>query len=232
MCFSAHASFIVSTVLLTVGFLSVFKARTPAFRLFAIAPIILGIQQALEGFVWICLNRGDIASKWFKLGVYGFQFFAAAFWPLWIPLVLYIMERHTKYKGTLALFSWIGLAMYIITLIAMWQHPATAVVVDHHIRYPFLAAPFHWLLSSLPAWQMIMIHYVVLATYMLLVIGSCFISTVPGMYIFGILFSLAYLAAVTGYSLTFASVWCFFGAVASIGVYGVIIYNNKLHAHR
>lgn len=229
MCFSAHASFIVAATLSTIGIVSLLKARTFAFRLFALSPLLLGIQQSLEGLVWLRINGGDVTSSWFKLGVYGFEFFAAAFWPLWIPLVLYLMEQRSKNKGILGLFSCIGFCMYIIALLALWKSPAVAQVVDHHLRYPFLIQPLHSLLPLLNAWQMSMIHYTALGIYVMLVIGSCFASTVPGMYILGILFALGYFVAMFGYHLAFASTWCFFAAIASIAVYSIITYHNKHH---
>lgn len=231
MCFSAHASFIVSSVLVTTGLFSLLKARTRGFRLLALGPILLGLQQALEGIVWLCLNQGDTISVWFKVGTYGFQFFAAAFWPLWIPFVLYVMEPHARYKGILALFTAIGLGMFLILTIALWNNPATAVVVNHHIRYPFLTNPLHHMLPLLPTWQMAIIRYTALAIYTLLVIGSCFVSTAPGMYILGALLLVGYILATLVYSLAFASVWCFFSAVASAAILGIIIYNNRLHKH-
>lgn len=230
MCFSAQASFVVATALSTVGVLSFLKARTFAFRLFALSPFLLGIQQALEGLVWLRINTGDVTSAWFKIGVYGFEFFAAAFWPLWIPLVLYFIEPRTKSKGILGLFSCIGFCMYIIALIALWNSPASAQVVDHHLRYPFLLSPLHSLLPFLSNWQMNTVRYTSLAIYAMLTIGSCFISTVPGLYIVGILFALGYLAATFGYTLAFASTWCFFAAISSAAVYAIIAYHNKHHS--
>jgi hypothetical protein len=230
MCFSAHASLIVGATLSIIGIASLLKAHTNGFRLLALSPILLGIQQALEGLVWLRINAGDITSTLFKIGVYGFQFFAAAFWPLWIPLVLYIVERKTNNKGILGLLSCIGFAMHIIALIALWKSPVIVQVVDHHLRYPFLIEPLRSLLPLLSTWQIHALHYVELAMYMMLVIGSCFVSTIPGIYIIGILFSIGYIVAMLGYSFAFASTWCFFSAIASASVYGVIVYNNRNHS--
>jgi hypothetical protein len=172
MCFSAHASFVVATTLSVVGVLSLLKARTFGFRLLALSPLLLGIQQWLEGLVWLRVSSGDFTSIWFKIGVYGFEFFAAAFWPLWIPFVLYILEQHAQNKKILGLLSFIGFCMYLFGIIALWKSVATVQVVDHHLRYPFLTAPLHQLLPFVPSWYMDIIRYGILAIYTMLTIGS------------------------------------------------------------
>ena len=231
MCFSANASFIVATGLGIVGGLSLLKAHTREFKLLALSPILLGIQQALEGLVWIGINTNNTTSTWFKISAYGFQFFAAAFWPFWIPYVLYLIEHNQKSKGILGLFSCIGFSMCLIVLIAMLKTPLLVEVIEHHLNYPFLNAPMQTILPCLPSWQLTIVHYSALAMYVLITVGSCFVSTTPGIFIIGILFTLGYVLSSIKYPLAFASTWCFFAAISSLIVYHIVSYNKKL-AHR
>ena len=229
MCFSAQASFVVATTLVTVGVLSLLKARTFGLRLLALSPLLLGIQQALEGLVWLRISASDMVSMWFKMGVYGFEFFAVAWWPFWIPSVLYVIERRTQNKQILGAFACIGFCMYLGGLLALWKSPAAVQEVDHHLRYPFLTNPAHALFPFLADWYMDMVRYTALTIYTMLTIGSCFVSTTPGVRIIGILFTIGYIVAMFGYQLAFASTWCFFAAIASAGVYGTITYHNRKH---
>jgi len=232
MCFSASASFVVATTLASVGALSLVKARTKSLTMAAFTPILLAIQQACEGLVWLRINSGDFTSTWFKIGVYGFQFFAGVVWPLWIPLTLYFIEHRTKNKKFLGLCTIIGSVICIIILAALWQSPASVQVVDHHLRYPLFTTQLKFLLPSLAEWETNAICYLGLTLYTIVVVGSCFISTFPGVRILGILFALGFIMSMLGYQLAFASVWCFFAAISSITIYGIITYHNRQHSYK
>tara|TARA_R110002096_G_scaffold139512_20_gene293983 strand:- start:6153 stop:6392 length:240 start_codon:yes stop_codon:yes gene_type:complete len=49
----------------------------------ALMPILAGIQQILEGHVWMGLNESDPFMVWW--GAMGFIFFSWLIWPIWIP---------------------------------------------------------------------------------------------------------------------------------------------------
>jgi hypothetical protein len=56
MCFSAGASFAGGALITTIGVLTVRKNKESSRRLFAAMPLIFGVQQISEGFVWIALQ--------------------------------------------------------------------------------------------------------------------------------------------------------------------------------
>jgi hypothetical protein len=67
MCFAASVSFLMGSVLGVVGVAS----ATMAYRsnkkwiAFALIPLMSGIQQIIEGIVWIQLNNGNLLGAHF-----------------------------------------------------------------------------------------------------------------------------------------------------------------------
>jgi hypothetical protein len=93
MCFSANASFFTSALLLPCGAAAIRAARIHGLRRtlpLAIAPVLFGLQQACEGFVWIGLQNQQRNPLTATLplaegAALAFLFFAYALWPVWIP---------------------------------------------------------------------------------------------------------------------------------------------------
>ncbi|MEP7005137.1 MAG: DUF6629 family protein, partial [Sphingomonas bacterium] len=53
MCFSATASFTAGAGLLIIGAVTVRRARTAAELPFALVPALFGVQQVIEGALWL-----------------------------------------------------------------------------------------------------------------------------------------------------------------------------------
>ena len=82
MCFSASVSYSAAVVLVTTGVYAIHQARRlhPPYWMWALVPILFGLQQAFEGGVWQELDAGDAgAAVPFALG---FHFFSHFLW-LW-----------------------------------------------------------------------------------------------------------------------------------------------------
>jgi heme A synthase len=79
MCFSATASFSAAAVLGTVGVVALNKVKSKDQLMFASIPLLFGIQQAIEGLVWVSLTHSsDVFLRQFF--TYGFLFFAQVLW--------------------------------------------------------------------------------------------------------------------------------------------------------
>lgn len=57
MCFSATASFVSGALLTGAGLATLSRNSIPEQRVFAAMPLIFGLQQISEGFVWYALQR-------------------------------------------------------------------------------------------------------------------------------------------------------------------------------
>ena len=95
MCFSAAASFTVGAALMPAGIYCVSAAlrKKPSHLGLAVVPLIFGIQQLSEGFVWHALDHDPQSVRSWSLV---FLFFALAFWPLWFSVVGALMESQPR----------------------------------------------------------------------------------------------------------------------------------------
>ncbi len=95
ICFSSPASFAAAVVLLPLGAIAIQQTRRrqrPELLPLAMMPILFGLQQAMEGLVWLALEAGasPVGVRPFALS---YLFFAFALWPSWIPWVALSMAR-------------------------------------------------------------------------------------------------------------------------------------------
>ena len=222
MCFSAQASFAASAALIFISALCFKKAQNNKQRLLASGPLFFGIQQFLEGLVWVTLNNGDSASALHMCGIYGFLSFAYIFWPLYVPFTVYLFEKDPMRKkielGLCALGSFIATSgLLALTLFGYKAH-----ALHHHIVYEYI--PSHFTIFSAPA--LMALQYILLALYTVVIVGSMVISTTPYMWLMGCLIALGFIVAQILFAVAFGSVWCFFGALASMVIYFSI---TKMH---
>ena len=97
MCFSASASFTAGAFLVPIGLYCVYAARELKryhYFMFALVPFFFGVQQIVEGFVWLSLdyNKPDLLKAYSV----AFVFFSHFFWPFWIPLCAYFVAKNRK----------------------------------------------------------------------------------------------------------------------------------------
>ena len=94
MCFCAGASFTIGSVLSVVGGATLIKVPRKSFLIIALIPLIFGIQQFVEGIIWLQIN-GEFQPT-FALGQampYIYLVFAWVLWPTFCPIALLIPEK-------------------------------------------------------------------------------------------------------------------------------------------
>lgn len=223
MCFSAKASFIAAATLTTIGVVSTRTAmRNKKLLPLATTPLIFALQQTIEGIVWVTLNQVSINKLLHTASIYGFVFFAGAWWPTWVPISIYYLEKNITRKKILFITSIIGIATTILYLISMLIYPVTVTAVEHHLYYPSLSYPFgsyntitQYIDATIPE------------MYLLATVMPFFLSTIPSMWIIGLIMGLACLTSQLFYPSATASVWCFFAAITSILIYIIVAkYKN------
>lgn len=192
MCFSAPASFIASGALGIIGGSSLAVASRKE-KVLAFFPLIFAIQQLLEGVQWLALHRGA-PSLW---AGYGFLFFAYAFWPLYVPLAVYIYDN--KRRKFLKWPLMIGSILFIFFMTLIFTHPLTITDTGRSISYDLHA----------PLQTYIMIAYFLAVLVPLLTSSNKFLRW------FGLINIVLASMAGAYHMKTFASVWCFFAAISS-----------------
>ncbi len=215
MCFSAGASFTAAAVLGGIGVASLKKASTRSQIMFASIPMLFGIQQLSEGFLWLSLSQAGYEG-WRETATYIFLFFAQFLWPIWIPGSMLLMEHNKTRKKLL----WISLIAGIITSVLLMYRMVflnvEASIQHHHIDYNIES----------PQWIMIVSSIL----YVLSIVASPFFSSAKGIKPIAFLLLISLLATKIFYEAYLVSVWCFFAAGLSILVLRTLkLAQNEMH---
>jgi hypothetical protein len=215
MCFSAQASFTVGAALLPIGGYCVSRALRQDRRYLRLAfiPLAFGIQQFVEGCVWLGLHHGDETLTERAAVVYLFG--SHAFWPFWVAFSLLPIEERRSKRNFLAATSVVALAWFalIAPLVADPGRWLTVEVVHHSIVYQLGELPGFQFAPRL-VWR---IAYLAFICVPLLVTSPRRDSATirPRLIFSGLvlgLFVVSYLV----YWYAFTSVWCFFAAIMSL----------------
>ncbi|EKD43316.1 MAG: hypothetical protein ACD_72C00346G0002 [uncultured bacterium] len=196
MCFSATASFTASAVLGIVGVAAVSQTHNRRQLPLAFIPFIFAIQQLLEGWIWVSINNGGTHTA---LLTYLYLFFALFWWPFYIPIAIYLLEKDKKTKNAMFILWLIGLFVGILEYYSYTKSPLTAQIINHCIFYK-VPSPLHIFTPIL---------------YLASTIGVTLLSSHKIIRLFGTL--TAIFAAISAYLYynNFTSIWCFFGAILS-----------------
>jgi len=214
MCFSASASFTVSSVLIPTGAYCFYRAHQINHRywVFALYPLIFGIQQALEGWLWLMLEHPDDISV--RIPALGFIFFSHFFWLIWLPFSCYFLETRGGKKQLFLIFTLLGglygFAMFMPVLIfADWLEVS---LIHNSISYELKLIFDDFTPRSL-----------VRAIYALIVLIPLLLSSQKYVRDFGILILISLAAATILFTEVFISIWCFFAAIVSLYILYMVI---------
>ena len=214
MCFSATASFSASIVLIPAGIYCVKKAarlRQP-YWVIALLPLLFGIQQVFEGFVWLGMesdSAGDI-----RLPALGFMFFSHLFWLFWIPFACYVLETSALKRKIFLTFIILGAMHGLLMYVPLYFHADWLVVELVRQSIDYKAILLH---------DDYMPRIVVRALYALIVLLPLVTSTDRYLRIFGVIIAISVATATVFFGYAFISIWCFFAAVLSLYILFIIM---------
>lgn len=210
MCFSASASFTAGAFLIPTGIYCIYSAielKRYHYLMFAFVPVFFGIQQMIEGGVWLSLAADS--PHWIRHFSVGFVFFSHFWWPFWIPLAAYFVA-----KNRLCARAWIKLVFAIVGAVIGIAGFIPYLTNDHLVQTNMCANSIQYNYST--------IYHALLGTsipkymYIAIIIIPLLISKDYAMKWFGILILISVITTYVFYSYAFNSVWCFFSAVISI----------------
>jgi hypothetical protein len=208
MCFSPEASFSLAGVLAASGGYCVQKAVRVDRRSLplAIIPVVFGVQQFCEGWVWTGIDRGDPGLT--RTAALFYLFFALVFWPVWIPYSMRFIERSRRSRWFLRAMTAIGVVIGLGLMLPMIFDPARlAIGVHHHsIHYNIDQSPTFTIFPG-ALWQVL---------YLGVVSTPLFVSSSPKLVHCGVAVILSACATYVFFDHAFASVWCFFAAALSL----------------
>jgi len=201
MCFSASASFVASTALLAAGAATLRQVRRPAELPFAAIPLLFGVQQLVEGALWVGLRSDAALLNIVLTQVY--SLFSHVLWPVYVPFAVLLLEPVPWRRKALSAFLCVGAAVGLYLLYTLVRFSVRAEAVGGHIQY---VSPHFYVLF-------------VMAAYLAATCLGTLVSSHRTVVAFGVVMLLSFIAAYGLYALWFISVWCFFAAILSGVVY-------------
>lgn len=201
MCFSASASFVAGASLLAIGTMTVNKSKRKSELPFAAIPLFFGLQQVLEGVVWLTFRFDTPLLNTVMTNAY--SFFSHVFWPIYVPFAILLLESVPWRRKVIYAFLAIGTAGGLYLLFNMVRFPIQSQPVGAHIEY--VSAHFY--------------VNVVMGSYLAGTCLSMLFSSHKVVIAFGAVALLSFIAVYWIYTLWFISVWCFFAAVLSALIY-------------
>ncbi|MEQ1801864.1 MAG: DUF6629 family protein [Gammaproteobacteria bacterium] len=201
MCFSATASFTAGTLLFAVGVATLGTAKTRAERPFAMIPLLFGIQQLIEGVIWLTFSHDAPLLK--QTMTYLYSGFSHVLWPMYVPFAMAILEAVPWRRTAIFAFEAAGVPVGLYLLYVLVTRPLVAEVVGSHIVY---VSPHFY---QMP----------VMVAYLAATCVSCFFSSHGFVKLFGVLALLSFIAAYLVHITALISIWCFFAAILSLLIY-------------
>ena len=200
MCFSAPASFTAAAIIGAVGIATLAQRPAPRLMAFAAIPLVFATHQAIEGFIWLSVNR-NAAPPQALVGAY--LFIAQVFWPTFTPLSVLLFESGRRRRQALGVLLLTGLAVSGTLGAILFQDEFSVRAVAHGLYYGVgerVENPVVGLYVMATTAPLLMSRH-----RFVLLFGICVLvgSVVTELFFFG----------------AQASVWCFFAAVASVFVF-------------
>ncbi|MBI4239814.1 hypothetical protein HY620_02420 [Candidatus Uhrbacteria bacterium] len=201
MCFSPEASFIAGTGLSGLGIVSARLSNTKA-KMMACMPLLFGIQQLSEGFQWLSLRAGNVN----EIAGYVFVFFAFLLWPVYVPVTVYFMDE--KRRNLTRFFIIAGSSVSLVLAYCLAAGPLFVQPFSTSILYTASCPAFPFVIGPLGV-----------MLYVTATVISLLTSSIRWFQLAGLVVAVSFLVAWFIYNTTFASVWCFFAAILSGGIF-------------
>ena len=201
MCFSASASFTAGASLSAIGIVTLRRAERRSELPFAAIPLLFGVQQTVEGVIWLTFRHDAPVLRQAMTNVY--SLFSHVLWPIYVPFALYFLESASWRKKIMLGFQVVGAAVGLYLLYSLVARPIVAEVIDRHIVY---LTP-HFFLGP------------VIVAYVAATCFSEFFSSHTFVRLFGALALLSFIATYQFYTRALVSVWCFFAALLSVLIF-------------
>lgn len=172
------------------------RTREPREIPLAAIPAIFGVQQLVEGGLWLGLPAQTPATSMLAI-IY--LLFSHVLWPLFVPLAVWLIEPSALHRRRIAWAIAAGAATSLFFLAIIMSEPAFAAIEGSHIKY-HLPHPH----------EEIAIIFYVTATCI-----APLLSSIRSVRLLGLLITASMIASYVIYAMWFASVWCFFAALVS-----------------
>ncbi len=212
MCFSPEASFVGGIVISSIGIATFRKVHKPSQLVFASIPLLFGMQQMIEGILWLILPQTGLYLTQ-TIFTYMFLTLACVIWPIIIPLSVLLMEEKKKRKKILWVPLVIGILLALYYVFCLIFFKVSPHIMRYHIQYDI----------NLPK----QLDIVVFAIYLIAIITPLLLSSIKRTNVLGLLLFLSCIITTILFSQYFISVWCFFAALISGVIFWILSDSKK-----
>ena len=201
MCYSAQASFAASGALV-VG--SVAISRLPKTKVgvpLSLFPAIFAAHQFVEGVIWL-YHDGVLPDAYKSAAVYAYVLIAYVLWPVFVPFSAYVLETDMRRRKVILLCQVVGLGVGVSLLLASLRDQVQVSADCCSLSYQVNASDL------------------LIAPYVVAVAIPFLSSSRKSLVLFGVgVAASCAAAAIAASAAAFPSVWCFFAALLSAGLY-------------
>lgn len=209
MCFSAEADLVAGVVVGALGVDGLRHARRPAEKALAALPVVLGVHQLVEAFVWWGLDD-RVPNSVERPAVWLYLLIAFGVLPILVPFAVWALEPESDPRRFRA-FAATGVGVAAVLTYAVVRGPVDASIEGHHISY------------VVDLWH----GGVLVALYVFATCGAMLVSKHRHVQWFGAA-NLAAAAFLTWLDKTsFISLWCLWAAVTSVAIVVHLRYADR-----
>jgi hypothetical protein len=200
MCFAPEADAIVGAVVIAVGVDALRHVGSPKQIPLAAVPLLLGLHQVTEAFVWWGL-QGHVSEPVERVATWIWLLFAFVALPVLLPVAVDLVERSVIRRWIIFAFALLGLAVAIALAAAIFRGPINAEIHGRCISYDVDA------LGNGREWT---------ALYVIAACGALLVSSHRALAALGAL-NLVVVPILLWLTVDgFISLWCFWAAIASV----------------
>jgi hypothetical protein len=200
MCFSPEADLVVGGIVVAIGVDALRHVREPKQILFASLPLLFGLHQVDEAFVWLGL-QGHVSESLERVGIWVYLLFALAALPALVPVAVFTIERSPARRKLIGAMSALGIAVGVSLGVALFRGSVNAVIDGQHIAYD---------VSALHQGSQLTALYVVAGC------GALLLCSYRDIALLGVLNFIAVPILMWMTVSGFISLWCFWAAIVSV----------------
>ncbi len=199
MCFSPEADFTAGAVVAAVGVQTLRRVRGPRELLVGWLPLLLGVHQLVEGFVWLGL-RDQVSAGVQGAASQAYIVFAHAVLPVIVPVGFALAEPNRRRARCLWLLAGLGVGLGSYLLWQVTAYPVGASEQAHCIDYT----------THTPN------DYLIAVLYVAVTCGPALLSSRRYLRWFGLVSLVGVIAAAIIRTDELTSVWCLYAALISV----------------
>ena len=202
MCFSAEADFVGAAVVGAIGVATLAEAHDRRDLALAALPLGFALHQAVEGVVWLGLE-GHASRTATHFALYAYLAYAWVLLPVLVPVAVWLAEPRATRRRWLGMLTVAGAVVACYLGASMATNHLTATIAGHTIKYGGAGAHAD--------------TFTVL--YVIATCGAFLMSSHRRIMWFGVANLAAVFVLVWVQAEGLTSLWCVWGALASVLVY-------------